>query len=150
MQTLEQQIEKIKDGDISALEGVYQKMQKSVYLLSYSILSNSEKAKDILQDIFIKVALNISSYTKNTNPAAWICRIARNLSYTEYSKSKRNTSIEVFEESIPDNKTGEEFWVDNIMLKNAMIKLELQEREIVTLFSQGYKHKEIALIVGKP
>jgi len=134
-------MQKIKDGDISALSMVYQKMQKSVYLLSYSILGNSEKAKDVLQETFIKLVINIHSYKANTNPNAWICRIARNLSYTEYNKNKRNVSINNFYDNIKDKKDYEECWVDNIILKNAMIMLDQSEREIVTLFAlQGYKH----------
>lgn len=143
-------MQNLKEGDMKALEGIYTIMKKNVYLLSNSILCSTEKAKDIMQETFIKVAQNINGY-KSKNATVWICRIARNLSYTEYNKSKRSISLEVFEENISDNKNHEDIWVQNISLQNAMLRLEPLEREIVTLFAmQNYKHREIACIVERP
>ena len=149
--TLEPLIQKLKSGNMVALENIYLLMNKSVYILSYSILADAEKAKDVLQDTFIKVAQSIHSYKANTNAEAWICRIARNLCYTEYSKAKRNISLEVYEGNIADKKNHEELWIQNILLKKALLWLKPLEREIVVLFAiQGYKHREIAQIIKRP
>ncbi|MCL2847688.1 MAG: RNA polymerase sigma factor [Firmicutes bacterium] len=142
-------MQNLKNGDIDALKGIYTIMNKSVYLLAYSILG-SEKAKDILQETFIKVAQNIKSYKAN-NASAWICKIARNLSYTEYTKSKRTVSIEVFEENLFDKNNNENLWIENILLRDAILTLDILEREAVILFAlDKYKHREIAKILDKP
>jgi len=144
-------MEKLKSGDVQALEHIYFAMKKSVYLLSLSILSNAEKAKDVLQETFIKVAQSIHTYKPNTNAKAWICTIARNLCYGEYSKAKNVVSLEGVIADIPDNKNSAEAWVQNILLQKAMQSLSPLESEIVTLFSlEGYRHREIAQITKKP
>lgn len=135
--------------DINALDGVYELTSRGVYLLAYSILKNPERAKDIMQDTFLRVTANIDKYKPNTNAYAWILRIARNLSYRTYTNDLRSSSIEAIEEQ--PSKETDSLWTASIDLNKAMMNLTAQEREIVTLFSiEGYKHREIAQIVEKP
>lgn len=148
---LEKFMRQLHSGDMNALDGIYNLTSKSVYLLSLSILRSEEKAKDIMQETFIRLAANIDKYMLDTNALAWISRIARNLSYREYSSGGRNISLDVFGDSLSSDINSEDVWTENVDLNSAMRKLTIEEREIVMLFSiEGYKHREIAEIVGKP
>ena len=142
------------DGDLSALGRIYEIMSRSVYLLAYSILKNPEKAKDILQETFLKVGANArTQYQADTNAAAWISKIARNLSYRAYGAAKKNVGLDAYGNggNASGGKNDEALWVENLSLKDAMLKLSAEEREIVTLHClDRFKHREIAEIVGKP
>ena len=147
---LENLILKLKSGNMSAVERIYGLMSKTVYLLSFSILRNSERAKDIMQETFIRVIANVNQYNAGTNVSAWICSIARNLSYKDYNKSKRTVSIELFDDNIAD-ESSIEGWDNSILLFNALKILEVEEREVVMLYAiEQYKHREIAQILQKP
>jgi len=138
----------LKEGHIDAIDGVYQVMSKTVYLLAYSVLKDAEKAKDIMQETFIKVIENIQKYELNTNAAAWISKIARNLSLTEYVKSQRNVNIDLYDEKLIESG-GNIF--NDLKLSKALDVLTLEEREVAVLYAvERYKHKEIAQILGKP
>ncbi|MCL2556666.1 MAG: RNA polymerase sigma factor [Firmicutes bacterium] len=140
----------LHSGNINALDNIYTLTSKSIYMLSCAILKNTEKAKDIMQETFIRVVANIDKY-KSDNALAWILTIARNLSYREYANSGRSISLDIFKESVSDGKSTEELWTGEIDLNKAMAQLSVEEREVVTLFSiKGYKHREIAQIIGKP
>jgi RNA polymerase sigma-70 factor (ECF subfamily) len=145
---LEKLMSRLRGGDTDALDGIYGGVSKGVYLLAYSILKNGERAKDVMQGTFIRVAANIDKYKPDTNAAAWILTIARNLSYREYNDASRNVALDAADE--PDDKNVADLWTQSILLKNAMARLLPNEREIVTLFAAGYKHREIAKIVGRP
>ncbi|MDR3263677.1 MAG: RNA polymerase sigma factor [Clostridiales bacterium] len=140
----------LREGNIDALDGIYELTSKGVYILAYSILKNAEKAKDVMQDTFLRAAANIGQYKPGTNPKAWISVIARNAAYREYNNAKRIVCQD-FSEHIIDKNVNETMWTDNIILNDALQTLTAQEREIVSLFAaQGYKHREIAQIVGRP
>lgn len=148
---LESFMQQLQEGDMTALDGIYGLMSKIIYLLSFSILRNKEKAQDIMQETFMRTVANADKYKLNTNASAWICRIARNLSFREYTKGNRSLSIELFDGNILDETDYSQLWTDNLLLYQAMAILETEEREIVMMFaSENYKHREIAEIVGKP
>jgi len=76
--------------------------------------------------------------------------IARNLSLRHYNVRKRTVEI-ASPDDIGGNGNGEDNWIVHDALRGAMARLGVDEREIVVLFSiKGYKHREIAQIVGKP
>ena len=146
---LECGMQKLQKGDMSALDDIYNITSKTVYYLAYSILKNSELAKDIMQETFIRIVANIDKYNPNTNASAWISCIARNLSLRQIKNLKRNVSLELFIET--DIFDYSEQWIDNLLLKKAMDILSIDERQIVMLFSiENFKHREIAQIVNKP
>ena len=146
---LESSMEKLKRGNKSALEDIYKITSKVVYILACSILKNKERAEDIVQETYIMIYKKIDRYKSNTNAAAWICAIARNLACDEYVK-RRDVSLEVFEGNILDKKASE-CLLESMYLKCILDNLSNDEREVVALFVIGeFKHREIAKIVGKP
>lgn len=148
---LENSMQKLQTGDISALDNIYALTSKAVYYLAYSILKNSEHAKDIMHDTYIRIIKNIDKYRLNTNAAAWILCMARNLSFNEYSKLQRSIGLEILEENLTDSRDCFAEMEGFFYIKKAINFLSVNEREIVMLFAVGnFKHREIAKIVGKP
>lgn len=62
-----------------------------VFTLAFRILCDEEDAKDIVQDTFIKVWVNITRYDLNQNFRTWVYTIATNLCL---DRLKQKTPIE--------------------------------------------------------
>lgn len=69
-------IEKCKSGDRSAFRTLVLAYQPMLYSLSLKMLCHEEDAKDALQDTFLKVWQNISSFDGRCNFSTWIYTIA--------------------------------------------------------------------------
>ena len=144
-------IEKVAQGDISSLEGIYNMTRESVYGYALSILKNLDDAEDVLQECYIKVYHGASGYISQGKPLAWIFTITRNLCLkrlredkdrVDLSEDEWNDKLETFE-----GLTTEE----RLVLKDCLSRLSEEEQQVVTLHAlSGYKHREIAEALGMP
>ena len=87
-------VELLKKGYESAFNQVYDAYEKLLYFLIFSIVKNHEIAKDVLQDVFIKVFTDSPSLKSSRNFHAWIIKIAKNKAITVANQSKRFISLE--------------------------------------------------------
>jgi len=146
---LESSMQNLKMGKKSALDDIYKITSKGVYILAYSILRSKERAEDIVQDTYVMVYRKIDKYKPNTNAAAWIYKIARNLACDEYGK-RRDISLETCDGKL-FNSNAAESMTDSVYLKTVLDSLSSDMREVVVLFVIGdFKHREIAEIINKP
>ena len=79
-------------GDKEAFRWVVQTYQQLVFSLSVKMLLDEEEAKDIVQETFIRVWLNISSYDTRHPFATWLYTIATRLCLDRL-KAKNKLSI---------------------------------------------------------
>lgn len=75
---LDKLIKRLKNGDSSAFDEIYNQTRKSVYYVALSILRDKPLAEDVMQTTYIRVLKNLNSYTIGTNALAWIVKIAKN------------------------------------------------------------------------
>jgi RNA polymerase sigma-70 factor (ECF subfamily) len=82
---------------------------KSV-LLNYikTKVSDSQDAEDILQDTFIKVALNLESVNRQEKLQSWIYSITRN-NITDYYRRKAGSSSITFQDQLAEDTSDEEY-----------------------------------------
>ncbi|HHT53518.1 MAG TPA: hypothetical protein GX011_01100 [Clostridiales bacterium] len=73
---------RLASGDMDALEIIYDKLGRRIFLMALSILRDPHGAEDIMQQTFLKITEAAGAYTKGTNATAWILTTARNLSLT--------------------------------------------------------------------
>ncbi len=149
-QLLEKNMQSMQIGSEQAFEVVYNLTRKKVFFTILSIIKDYGLAEELMQDTYIKIRQNIGKYNKNTNAQAWILQIARNLTLNAYNRRKK--------EIIPDdanteylfNSNTEEDLLNQMLLKKLLLTLEVDERQVVTLHTMGYKHREIAQQLNKP
>ena len=121
---------------------------------------NDDDAKDILQDIFLKVYLNLNAFDSSLKFSSWLYSIARNQIISSYRKTKIrpegniNHVDDVFLEKLASNTNIEEHF-DNKILTNKIIKtlnsLKDKWREILILrFFEEKDYNEISEIIKKP
>lgn len=145
---LEVNILKLSNGDVEALVYIYKETRIKVYGFILSILRNVHEAEDVLQDVYIKIYENASSYKKESKPLAWIFTIAKNLCYMRLRKQKDISDIDEIKDYLKiDNKEYDN--IDNKMLLSFLFQyISLEERNILMLhIVSGFKFKEIAIIL---
>jgi len=115
---------------------------------------------DILQDIFLKVYLNLNDFDSRLSFSSWIYRIAHNQVIDTYRKNKsrpHGNSIDVEDEVLENFMNDFDFTknLDLFFLKenvdNILNKLSYKYKEILVLkFFEEKSYKEISDILRKP
>ncbi len=83
------------DGDNGVLEfrKVVENYRKRVFQTAYGIVQNVEDAKDITQDVFLKVLKKMDTYKGEASFSTWIYRITVNTCIDMLRKRKDGTQV---------------------------------------------------------
>lgn len=151
--TEEELVRDLKLQDEQAFRYLYDHYSKAIFVIIFQIVRQQEIAEDLLQQTFLKIWKNISSY----DPAkgrlfTWMLNIARNhsIDFTrskEFNKSGQTVSLT---ESVYEQKS-DAATIRDIGLKKILEKLPEEKRKLLELsFFNGYSHQEIAEMTGTP
>ena len=127
-------------GDKNALSVLVDKYKDIAFNLAISIVKDTEDAKDITQDSFLKVLENIENFRNESKFSTWLYRIVYNLSI-QFVRSKRKMDpIENISHSLAETSSDTlETHERNQIIKSSLDTLDENERLIVTLFYLGEK-----------
>jgi RNA polymerase sigma-70 factor (ECF subfamily) len=99
-------------------------------------VETTEDAKDLLQDVFLKISMKVDQFQENSNLNAWVYTITRNAITDYYRKNKAPIIIDEIEED-----TSNPF----CCLDPHIASLPPEYREVIFLSEiKGIKHKKIA------
>jgi RNA polymerase sigma-70 factor (ECF subfamily) len=150
--TLDNTMLRIARGDELAFEELYNQTKNGLYSFVLSICGDHHLAEDIMQSTYIRIRLSAKMYKAGSNTLAWIYTIAKNLTYNELAKQKREISLDFDERG---GNIGGHYTIDDSISSPLLniIKKELNQTEaqIITLhLISGFKHREIADMLEKP
>lgn len=138
---------------MTAVEFNYQlvNLTGSLERFAYSLTSNTEDARDLLQETFMKAISYREKYMDNTNLKAWTFTIMKNTFINNYRRAaKANTAFDNTEDLYFLNlkqesglETPDSSYSTNEIKKN-IEKLEDEFKIPFKMHLQGYKYKEIA------
>lgn len=142
---------RIQNGDKDAFRELYEASYRPLYAFLLSFTRNSEDAKDLLQDTYLRIYQKSYMYQKEGNPMAWMMKIGRNLFLMKCRKNKEKVNVDSEElENMPDLSQIENA-ENRLLLEMMFMELSDREREIIILHDvAGMKFREIAQIVDKP
>ena len=102
-----------------------------------------------MQETYVRIRNSINTYKPGINALAWIFTIAKNLTLNEIKKHSREVNLELDDPVLQsDDEYGEEEG-ELVHLVNTILTDD--ERQIVNLhLMSGFKHREIAEMMGKP
>ena len=151
-------LRRIASDDDQALRVFYQRYSGLVYSLAYSILSDTTRAEEVLQETFIRVwRAAITFDPARGRPEAWVVTIARNLAFSALRRSRALPQTEPPEEMLiaddPDSDPEEVAWQSarRSLVQQAMLQLPEKQRQVVVLaYFDGLTHVEIAERTGEP
>ncbi|MEW6101894.1 MAG: RNA polymerase sigma factor [Candidatus Omnitrophota bacterium] len=82
-------IERIKQGERSGFDALVRLYQQKGLNIAYGLVGNIEDAKDILQEAFVKLYLNIAYFQARSKFYTWFYRIVVNCSLDFLRRKKR-------------------------------------------------------------
>jgi len=82
---------RLAEGDDEAFTEVVGHYAKRVYALCYRLLRNEEEARDMTQEVFMKVYLKRKSFKGCSQVYTWIYRIALNMCFSALKARKAAT-----------------------------------------------------------
>ena len=144
---IEKYLKEIANGNVEALEQLYNETRSYVFRFAFSIMKNKDDAEDIMQDTYVNINRYADKYSANQTPMAWIMTITKNLCMNRLKKQNRYemTDIADVEESlVGDNEVA----FNNLLLKEIIESLNDEERQIFILHSiEDMKFKEISKVL---
>jgi RNA polymerase sigma-70 factor (ECF subfamily) len=129
---------------------LYDKYAPKMYGICLRYAANTEDAKDILQDGFVKVFINLSKFKAAGSFEGWMRRIFVNTAIEHYRRKNQLYAIsENQEENIPNKDISalDELAAEDII--RLISELPNGYRTVFNLFAvEGYSHKEIATMMN--
>lgn len=86
-------IEKVKLGSRASFDALVELHKNRGISIAFNMLGNLEDAKDVLQEAFIKVYLNIKSFRDQSKFSTWFYRIVVNCCLDFLRKRKRANKV---------------------------------------------------------
>ena len=155
-------VQQVQAGDVAAFDKLIVKYRERVYGVIYNMTSNREDAADLAQDSFIKAFQSINRFQGQSSFFTWLYRIAVNSTLTHLRKARlrsffsfekiheEDKSAEVINQLTDKKGADRELFVKELQekLNEAMLKLSIKHRTVVTLFEiDGLSHEEIAEVM---
>ena len=148
--TIDAMLTRIAAGDNEAFERLYIETKRGVYAFVYTYLGNRFDTEDALQNVYLKIKSNIRSYRPGTNGLAWILEIAKNTALNEL-RAEASRRKQIYDSSGVADEVADRAALKDLLVTTMRETLDEEEQRIVVLHVVwGYRHREIADIIGCP
>jgi RNA polymerase sigma-70 factor (ECF subfamily) len=157
-----QLIERCLGGEEAAWEDLVKVHTRRVYSICYRFVGTDQEAKDLTQEIFLRVFRSLKSFRSGEGSfTVWLSRLARNLLIDHYRRTKLDRATDSIEEQLPmlEEKTSMSARTDGLVagreaseiLQAALQKLSPELRETVILRDlEELEYREIAQVLNVP
>jgi len=153
-----------QNGNINAFEQLIYNYDKKVLSLALKFTKNEDDAKDIYQDVFIRVFKGLKKFQFKSEFSTWLYRIVTNVCLTHKAQISKREFISINSETDEENedmKTGFDIIDDSLSPDKAVTSSEIsdhinkaldlltsrQKMIFILKHYEGYKLKEIAEIL---
>jgi len=148
----------LQSGDARAFEQLVAQYERPIVRFLYRYLGNSEEAKEVCQDVFVKIFRGINSFQNNCSLKTWIYRITLNTVLNEkrrwYQRLKdRFVGLDVIAhtkyDSIPDPALSLTMSDRCRSVSLALRKMRPDHRAILVMRDlEGLSYQEISDALG--
>jgi RNA polymerase sigma-70 factor (ECF subfamily) len=159
----EELMARIAEGDEDAFEILVHRHQTSVLNLVYRFIGDRTQAKDLAQEVFIRVWQAAGSYQPKAKFTTWVYRITANLCFNELKSARRKKwfsfnrsdedGVHTFEETLAYSApSAEDILLEKERSRQISDALQsLPENQRMALILKRYddlSHQEIAQVIG--
>lgn len=153
----EKLFQEYKSGDTQALEQILLNNRKYIFRYAYKILKNTEDAKDVTQDVMIKLMNGIHNYKQNCKLETYIFEIVKN-ACEDFRKKNKTLNLNPESESIIElmrceSRTSEDIVIEHFSINELIEKIKTLPNQQLTLIIHmynGYSYEEIAALEDIP
>lgn len=151
-------VNKILDGNKSAFSLLIKRYEKMVAFMVSRIVLEEADVKDVCQEVFIKVYLNLDKFKFDSKLSTWIATIAYRYALNHLKKKKRVSFSDISDEVIIDYTQPEDTPLQKLQrdekkeyIHKMVNSLPVQYRTVITLYHlNDFSYEEIAKITGMP
>ena len=152
-------INRVADGEQSALSELYDSTSRIVFGLILRIVTDRSSAEEVLLDVYTQVWRQASSFDATRgSPLAWLMTIARSRAIDRLRSGKTEQSArEPLETAGELTSTAADPEQTSVIserqkiVRSALDSLSSEQREVIELaYYSGLSHSEIALKLGQP
>jgi len=142
--------EVLKTKSRDAFAELYDKYSAAIYGIICKMITNTNIAEELLQDVFIKVWKNIDKYDPSKGSLfTWMLQISRN-TCIDYLRTRQHkmqlstyTQVEQLGPSVSSNEIH--YNTENTELRGLAFKLEHKYRQIIDLvYFWGFSQEEVS------
>jgi RNA polymerase sigma-70 factor, ECF subfamily len=153
-----------KAGNDAAFEELIYRFDKSVLAIALRYVGDRDEAKDIYQEVFIRVYRGIKKFEMKSEFSTWLFRITTNVCLTHKSKSKKHLQVSINEQFETEDDelsmyelADEEYDPGNLMLDKDLGEFiskavdslsSKQKMTFILKHYEGYKLREIAKMMN--
>ena len=165
-----ERLQRARSGDLAAVEEIYRAYRAQVYTLALRLCRRPEDADEVVQDTFLEIVRNLSSYRSEGSFSAWVRRIAANKALMRLRRESVRRAIPLDGDSATQGRdsASRPIPIDDSMpmrpvtsrvpapvseridLESALRQLDDISRCVLWLYDiEGYTHREIGEMLGK-
>jgi len=155
-------INKAQKGDSLAFEELVFRYDKRVLSMALKYVQNKDDAKDIYQEVFIRVYKGLQNFQFKSEFSTWLFRITTNVCLTFHAKAKKRINVPIHDEYDEEEggvilEAGQDYSSPEKSLAGSEITEKINEAVetlspkqkmiFVMKHYEGYKLKEIAMMM---
>ncbi|MBY0348618.1 MAG: sigma-70 family RNA polymerase sigma factor [Hydrotalea flava] len=144
----------LKQRQEAAFSYLYDNYSGALYSIIQNIVTDSELANDVLQEVFVKIWKQIALYDEVKGRLfTWMLNIARNASIDMirskgFQNSQQNRELQ---ESVYEQAGITSIAVEQIGLRKVVHQLKPEQKQLVELaYFEGYTQDEISKMLNIP
>jgi RNA polymerase sigma-70 factor (ECF subfamily) len=139
----------IAKGDDSAFETLVNRHQTSVLNLIYRFIGDRTQAKDLAQEVFIRVWQAAKTYRPEAKFTTWIYRIATNVCFNELKSARRKKWFQFLRFGDQHEETIEDTYIDGSPSPEDLLLAKERNRQISDALQSLPDNQRMALILRR-
>lgn len=152
-------IRRCRRKDARAWDLLVERYRRKVFNIAYQFVGNVEEAKDLTQELFLKIYQELRKYPNDVPFTLWLRRVSRNLCIDYYRKKRRQRGLMMvdFEVVMPYIAQGRDPFdllkekERNLLLRRGLDALPPGVRDCIILRDiQSCSYRDIAKILNIP
>jgi RNA polymerase sigma-70 factor (ECF subfamily) len=140
-------VERVRAGDVSALEDLYRRHVGLVHGLCLRMVGDEVRAEELTQDTWVRVWERLRGFEARSAFTTWLYRVATNVVLeSERGRGRREVRESLAGEGA--DRTPPDAVVDRLVLERAILDLPPRARAVFLLHDiEGHSHAEIGRIL---
>jgi len=139
----------LRRGDERAFASLFERYRRPLYAFGLRMLGESHAARDLVQDVFLRVWERRDQLDRPESFRSWLFAIARNRCLSDFRRSRPSIALEDAPQdalAVAANDGGPERDQDLALLRRALARLKVDYREVLILREyQELTYAEIAV-----
>lgn len=136
-------------GDESAFEALVNRHQTSILNLIYRFIGDRTQAKDLAQEVFLRVWRTAASYKPRAKFTTWVYRITKNLCLNELKSARRRRWLRFFQLGEENRETIEENFADDSPSAEDLLLAKERSRQITDALQNLPANQRMAIILKR-